>query len=501
VRARASNPSTIGPFRLFACGAFLIAACAVREPTTPVAVPQAPQPRTETSAAPPAATTAPSAPAPSAPGAPAPASDEERARLVAWLKTRVPGEGEIVDRPGAPVGIAHLVREGDSLAKVADLYVDMTDIYLARDLQKAIADANSLGDAGLKPGTRVTIPAVVARAPKSADEERLGWPEDKALRGLYVRGSTAATPLFMGLLERMAARGMNVIVLDAKDYDGLVTYRSQIPLVLETGAAKDAPIRDLARTVRFAHAKGIRVAMRVSCFEDEFMARAKPELAPISKWKRPYKIGWFDPANEGARAYLLEMVKEAMDAGVDEVQLDYIRYPVLGIKGADFDATKGKVKKTVIIRDFVRRVHELTKARSVPLSLDIFGVVADGDRADIDMLGQDPVMLAPECEALSPMVYPSHYRSGYNGFEVPGDHPEIVGIGTKKILVQIRKFKKQVVVRPWLQAVEWHSPAYGPQYIAAEVKHATQAGSTGWLMWNPAQTYTVTWNAIPKLSD
>jgi hypothetical protein len=428
--------------------------------------------------------------------------DEERARLVAWIKSRLPDGGEIVDRPGAPVGVSHVYREGDTFAKIADLYLEFSEIYLARDLQKVIVEARPLGEAApLKAGERIAIPSVVTRAPKSADEERLGWPDDKALRGVYVRGSTAATPLFMGLLERMAARGMNLIVLDAKDYDGLVTYRSQIPIVIESGAAKDAPVRDMARTVRFAHAKGIRVAMRVSCFEDEYMARAKPELAVVSKWKRPYKIGWLDPANEGARGYILAMVQEAMDFGVDEIQLDYVRYPVLGIKGADFDVTKGKTKKTVIIRDFVRKVHELTTAKKVPLSLDIFGVVADGDRGDIDMLGQDPVMLAPECEALSPMVYPSHYAKGYNGFDVPGDHPEIVGIGTKKILSQIRKFKKQTIVRPWLQAVEWNSPAYGPQYVAAEVRHATQAGSTGWLMWNPAQTYTVTWNAIPKLQQ
>jgi hypothetical protein len=115
------------------------------------------------------------------------------------------------------------------------------------------------------------------------------------------------------------------------------------------------------------------------------------------------------------------------------------------------------------------------------------------------MLGQDPALLAAECEALSPMVYPSHYRAGYYGFEIPGNHPEIVGIGTKKILDQIRKYRSHVVVRPWLQAVDYHSPEYGPQYLASEVKHATLAGSTGWLMWNPAQTYTVTWSAIPRL--
>jgi hypothetical protein len=467
----------------------------------PAGAPVSPGPP-EGGGSPPRVTAANSAAAPQPPAPPAGPADEERARLVAWIKSRLPDGGEIVESAGSPVGVTHVCRDGDTFAKIAEAYLEFSEIYLVRDLQKAIVEARPLGEATpLKAGERIAIPSVVARAPKSADEERLGWPEDKALRGVYVRGSTAATPLFMALLERMAARGMNLIVLDAKDYDGLVTYRSQIPLVIESGAAKDAPVRDMARTVRFAHAKGIRVAMRVSCFEDEYMARAKPELAVVSKWKRPYKIGWLDPANEGARSYILDMVKEAMDFGVDEIQLDYIRYPVLGIKGADFDATKGKTKKTVIIRDFVRKVHELTKAKKVPLSLDIFGVVADGDRGDIDMLGQDPVMLAPECEALSPMVYPSHYAKGYNGFEVPGDHPEIVGIGTKKILAQIRKFKKQTIVRPWLQAVEWNSPAYGPQYVAAEVRHATQAGSTGWLMWNPAQTYTVTWNAIPKLQQ
>jgi hypothetical protein len=428
---------------------------------------------------------------------PRPAEDE-RTRLVAWIRSHLPDGGEVIDQPGAPVGVAHVVREGDTRAKIAEAYLDFSEIYLARDLEKGIAWPTS-ADIPLKPGLRVPIPSLVSRAPPSADDERLGWPEDKTLRGLYVRGSTAATPLFTGLLDRMAARGMNLIVLDAKDYDGLVTYHSQIPLVVETGAAKDAPIRNLPRTIRYAHAKGIRVAMRVSCFEDEFMAKAKPELAVVSQWKRPYRIGWLDPANEGARAYILEMVKEAMDAGVDEVQLDYIRYPVLGIKGADFDATKGNVKKTIIIRDFVRRVHELTQARKVPLSLDIFGIVAEGQRADIDMLGQDPALLAPECEVLSPMVYPSHYRAGSYGFEVPGDHPEIVGFATKKILELIRSHRKQVVIRPWLQAVDFHSPAYGPPYVAAEVKHANGAGGTGWLMWNPAQTYTVTWSAIPRI--
>jgi hypothetical protein len=408
------------------------------------------------------------------------AADPERTELVAWLRTKLPEGGQIIDSAGSPVGLAHVLRRGDSLPAIADAYVELTDIYLARELGKAIQKENpNFSAVSPSPGERIVIPAVVKRAPKAADDERIGWPEDKQLRGVYVRGGTAGGTLYLPLLERMAERGMNMIVLDAKDYDGLVTYRSKVPLAVETGATKGAPVRDMARTVRFAHAKGIRVAMRVSCFEDEFIAHAKPDLVPRADWapNRAYQIGWLDPANAEARAYIMDLVKEALDFGVDEIQLDYVRYPVLGVKHADFDATKGKTPKTIVIRNFVREVHALTQARGVPLSLDIFGIVAEGVRADIDALGQDPVLLAPECEVLSPMVYPSHYHAGYAGFEVPGNHPEIVGMATRKILAMLKHGKKHALIRPWLQAASWNSPEYGPPYIAAEVRSATGAGT------------------------
>ena len=38
------------------------------------------------------------------------------------------------------------------------------------------------------------------RAPKAADDERIGWPEDKQLRGVYVRGGTAGGSLYLPLL-------------------------------------------------------------------------------------------------------------------------------------------------------------------------------------------------------------------------------------------------------------------------------------------------------------
>ena len=213
-----------------------------------------------------------------------------------------------------------------------------------------------------------------------------------------------------------------------------------------------------------------------------------------------YPIGWLDPANELAHRYLIDLAKEAMDAGVDEIELDYVRYPVIGIKNADFKLGELGKTKVEVIRDFVREVHAVTRARHVPLSLDIFGVVAGGKRIDIDGLGQDIAVLGPECEVLSPMVYPSHYAKGYLGFDVPGNHPELVGVGTRGTLGQLASghVTTGTLVRPWVQAVNYESPDYGPPYLAAELKSAEENGSSGWLMWNPSQDYATAWAAVPK---
>jgi hypothetical protein len=425
--------------------------------------------------------------------------DKDRSDLIAWLRSNLPSGGAVVDEAGAPVKIIHTATPDDTYWSIASAYLDFTDTYLTIDLEKALRrNPNATKP---EPGESVTIPTLISAVPKSPDEGRLGWPEDRALRGLYIRGGTAQSSLYTAVLSRMQKRNLNLIVLDAKDYDGLLTYKSKVQLAIDSGATKSAPIRNLERTIRFAHSYGVRVAMRVSCFEDEFMVKANPSMAPRATWGRPYMIGWFDPTNEAAQQYIRDLVTESMDAGADEIQLDYIRYPVLGIQGADFDLERRKLTKRIVIRDFVRSVHAMTQARHVPLSLDIFGVVADGKPEDIDMLGQHPATLAAECEALSPMVYPSHYRAGYQGFEIPGNHPEIVGIATKKLLAQLGDKFPNTVVRPWVQAMDYHSPEFGPAYLATEVRTSDKAGGVGWLLWNPGQTYTVAWQALPPVAN
>jgi hypothetical protein len=80
------------------------------------------------------------------------------------------------------------------------------------------------------------------------------------------------------------------------------------------------------------------------------------------------------------------------------------------------------------------------------------------------------------------------------GLDDPGAHPEIVGTGVKHIRAQTGGGTK---IRPWLQAMGHKSQNYGPWYILEEARSGERAGAHGFLLWNPAQDYRVSWRAFP----
>jgi hypothetical protein len=423
-----------------------------------------------------------------------------RELLRSWLSARMPAGGSVED-DGPTIGVVHTAKKGQTVRALATSYIDLTTFYGEGDLVSAILKANPGSHLGaLADGQKLQIPSVVLEVPKTGDAARLGWPKDEGLKGIYANATIAGHPSFPSTLEKMAARGMNALVLDAKDVTGYFTYPSKIPLAVAIKANKHTTIGSLERAVRFAHARGIRVIARVTCFRDENVGPQRRDLAVQKKGGgahvAPSKIiDWLDPQNEQVQQYLLDVVDESLDAGVDEIQLDYVRYPTEGIWDADF---KLKGKHTYeVITDFVKRVHEHTEKAHAALSLDVFGVVAWRDKRDVESTGQDLRLLAPYMEAVSPMVYPSHFADGFNGYAKPGDHPDVVAIGTKRAVEEIKASGAKTVVRPWVQAFPWKTSTFGPQYIGDQIKEAKNGGGSGWLAWNSGGEYGATFYAVP----
>ncbi len=416
------------------------------------------------------------------------------AELAEFFRTHLPKGGSLTT--DSPPKVMHTVAAGETFTSIAAAYLPISELYTANELASALAKKNP---SGAIVGKTVEVPGLVTRVVREdPKDERLGWPEDKALRGVFITGPYAGIK-WVETLDKLQERGLNAVVLDQKDYEGYINYPSKVPLVAETGATH-VHIPDLARAIRFAHWRGIRIILRVPCFHDPWAdkhakdARLSIKFAPTGK---PIHVDWLDPTNVEAQDYVIALAKEGIEAGADEIQLDYVRFPVhLSAKIAVLPA---KEERSKIIRDFVKRVHEVTSGSGVALSLDFFGVAATGDINDIEYLGQHIPTVAPEADAISLMSYPSHYNKGYMGFPEPGEHPEVVGIGNTAALKLLKPTGASTIFRTWLQAFPLRSANYGPAYVVAEAKSAESTGGVGWLMWSPACEYSAVWNGFPPI--
>lgn len=419
------------------------------------------------------------------------AKQETATDVTAYIESKLPKGGSV---EGEPPKIKHKVQPGESVATIAAAYLPLTEVYRVEELATAIGRAN----ANVSPGRAITIPRPLTRVLHDPKEDRLGWPEDQILRGVFVTGSYASIK-WADTVEKVADHGLNAIVLDAKDYEGYVNYPSKAKIAVESGAIRAKNVPDLTRAIRYAHWHGVRVILRIPCFHDPWVdkhlagSRLSIRFTPTGK---PIHVDWIDPTLTESQDYALELAKEGIEAGADEIQLDYVRFPVhLPMKVA---VLPPQTERSKIIRDFVKRVRAVTQAAGIHLSLDFFGVAATGERDDIERLGQDIPTVAPEADAISLMTYPSHYGKGYMGFSNPADHPEIIGIGNRMALEKLSPTGAKTIFRTWLQAFPLQVTNYNSQYLLAQAKSAETSGGHGWLMWSPACEYSQVWNGWPS---
>ena len=189
----------------------------------------------------------------------------------------------------------------------------------------------------------------------------------------------------------------------------------------------------------------------------------------------------------------------AAASGVDEVQFDYIRFPAEGNMDAvafSTEETKGLSRVDMICK-FLSDVKDHIGRKNVSLAVDIFGVTAWQSKQDVVTLGQDLKKMSQYLDVVSPMLYPSHFHEGYDGYANPGSEPYyFMHAGVTKSL-QILSGEAVTLV-PWIQGFDLKSPNFGPDYIKAQVKACEDAGVKNFLIWNASNRYDVSFQALTK---
>jgi hypothetical protein len=310
-----------------------------------------------------------------------------------------------------------------------------------------------------------------------------------------VAGSKELRSKLIGLIEETE---LNSIVIDIKNETGRISAPLAGPS-LEPAVGGACYVADLEELIRELHAKGIYVIGRIAAFQDRYYAEKHPEIAVKRAsdgaiWRDGKGIPWVDAGASAYWDYLVEIGLASYALGFDELNYDYIRFPSDGnMKDVRYDHA-GTRPKPEVIRDFFAYLHGKLSGSGAVLSADLFGMTTT-NKDDLN-IGQLLENALPYFDYIAPMVYPSHYPSGFNGYADVNKHPyDIVKYSMDKAVERIRIFDATVAstsiakLRPWLQDNNYPVP-YTAEMVRAQMQATYDAGLTSWMLWNAGNRYT-----------
>ena len=320
------------------------------------------------------------------------------------------------------------------------------------------------------------------------------------VRGIYVTGPMAGSAAMDNLITLVDETELNAMVIDVKNDDGNITYKMNLDSARETGACVNY-ISDMEGLMAKLKEHHIYTIARVVCFKDPYLAAAKAELA----LKKPdgtsvtdaNGLAFVNPYCEETWEYIVDVAIAASELGFDEIQFDYVRFPI----GADADAADYGVDlntytKEQAITGFLSYAAERFGEENIVFGADVFGTII-GSETDVERVGQNYRTLGETVDVLSPMVYPSHYANGVFGLDVPDAYPYETVLaalqGSGKELETVGEADR-AVVRPWLQSftatwVDGHIPYEGEE-IRQQIQAVYDAGYEEWILWNASNRYS-----------
>ena len=386
-----------------------------------------------------------------------------------------------------------------------------------------------LPDLQLRPIVYTNAPVVEQKTPEKPKDTVLRVPIPKeGVKAIYMSQCYASVPrLRQKLIDIAKTTEVNSIIVDIKDYTGTIAFTPLTPSLRQGG--KGCKVSDMKELVKQMHEAGIYVIGRITVFQDPYLTELHPEWAVKSRtradgiWRDGKGLAFFDV---GAKPYWDVVVQISLDSyaiGFDELNYDYVRFPSDGnMKDARYSMSiDGPEKGTRadhlehFFQYLTKNVREKTKAQfgsSPVLSADIFGMTATN--TDDLTIGQVLERTIPYFDAVAPMVYPSHYPRGFNGWDNPNHH--VYGIikfsmdkavaRTKSELTTVPGFMHTPVegrkgiykkesypatkLRTWIQDFDYGGD-YGPKEVRDQFQATYDAGLNSWMIWSPSNRYTI----------
>lgn len=333
------------------------------------------------------------------------------------------------------------------------------------------------------------------------------------LKAIYMTACVAGTPSWRKQLKEFIERTeLNAVVIDIKDYTGRISFPNNFP---KTPEQKGCTVSDMKEFIAELHASEIYVIGRISVFQDLSYTKLFPELAVKSKsdggiWRDNKGISFIDVGAKPYWDYIIEISRESYAIGFDELNYDYIRYPSDGnMQNTEYTWTPYRSASTTdgtgqavlmtkpeVLESFFKYLHENTRDIGAVTSADLFGMTTT---VTSDMgIGQVLERALPYFDYVAPMVYPSHYPPGWNGFSNPAANPyEVIKIAMargveREVALNIANglaTSTPSKLRPWLQDFNLGA-TYDATKVREQIRATNEVSLDSWMMWSAANKYT-----------
>jgi hypothetical protein len=238
------------------------------------------------------------------------------------------------------------------------------------------------------------------------------------------------------------------------------------------------------------------------CFKDPVYSSKRADLAVKHSnggvWRDNNKLTWLSPYNQESWKYIVDIAREALEKGFDEIQFDYVRFPNDGDKKAmNFGDMSNK--KYEAINDFLAYARK--ELPGAILSADVFGIICESP-ADTEDIGQNLEYVGRDIDYISPMVYPSHYAVGQTVNKITFNKPDFDPYGVvyntlvkaKDRISKVENYK--AIIRPYLQdfTAKWlgkgYYQTYGPEQVKQQIKAVVDSGLEEWILWDADNSYS-----------
>lgn len=348
------------------------------------------------------------------------------------------------------------------------------------------------------------------------------------LKAVYMSSWVAGSNDFKDRIKKMIDdTELNAVVIDFKDSTGMLSAETGVPAIDNEGCVEHR-IKDVKALIKEFHDKNIYVIARVAVFQDSCLTGKHPEYAVKRKsdgkiWKDRKGMSWMYAGSKEVWDYNIKIARVAYSIGFDEVNLDYIRFPsdgnmkdlaypvniinepILKNKSTTTVATTTldvsiNTRANILSRFFTHVDNELRKSgeNRPKISADVFGMVATNE--DDLGIGQILEKILPHVDYLAPMVYPSHFGSGWNGYTKPATRPyDVIHVSMSKAIERAKAIGQDPKkLRPWLQDFNLGA-TYTPAMVQSQIKATYDVGLDSWMMWDPANKYKSTKSILSSI--